>query len=196
MKEILVGKINGHFSPSLSCFVTGCRCWLLPDSSDGRIKMVRTQMGSHNRSVMVVVYGTPCAIPPRNSNCSSFKISVLSLTRYFSDHHKQSCLGVVAKRRSHCDCQQLSLGYPSHIHLLCCLRYLACLNPLKHNAYLNTMQQFCSYLKENATRLYYNIIWLILFKKIITVYTEKCTKSIKILFGENAQLLNINRWYI
>jgi hypothetical protein len=27
--------------------------------------MVRNQMGKHNRSVMVAVYGTPCAIPSR-----------------------------------------------------------------------------------------------------------------------------------
>jgi hypothetical protein len=30
--------------------------------------MNRTQMGMHNRSGMVTVYGTPCAIPSRNSN--------------------------------------------------------------------------------------------------------------------------------
>jgi hypothetical protein len=29
---------------------------------------IRTQMGKHNRSVMVSVYGTLCAIPPVNCN--------------------------------------------------------------------------------------------------------------------------------
>jgi hypothetical protein len=27
--------------------------------------MIVTQVGKHNRSVMVAVYGTPCVIPPR-----------------------------------------------------------------------------------------------------------------------------------
>jgi hypothetical protein len=31
MKDVLVGKIHGHFSPSFSCFET--RCWLLPEGS-------------------------------------------------------------------------------------------------------------------------------------------------------------------
>jgi hypothetical protein len=30
--------------------------------------MIRPQMGKHNRSEMIAVHGTPCAIPPRNSN--------------------------------------------------------------------------------------------------------------------------------
>jgi hypothetical protein len=29
--------------------------------------MIRAQMGKHNRSVIVAVYRTPCAIPPRNN---------------------------------------------------------------------------------------------------------------------------------
>jgi hypothetical protein len=29
--------------------------------------MIRTQMRKHNRPLTVAVYGTPCAIPPRNS---------------------------------------------------------------------------------------------------------------------------------
>jgi hypothetical protein len=30
--------------------------------------MIRTQIGKHSRSVMVAVYDTPRAIPPRNNN--------------------------------------------------------------------------------------------------------------------------------
>jgi hypothetical protein len=35
MKEILVGKIHGHLSPSFSCFRTRRLYWLLPQSSGG-----------------------------------------------------------------------------------------------------------------------------------------------------------------
>jgi hypothetical protein len=34
--------------------------------------MIRTQMGMHNRSVMVTVHGTPCVIQLRNSNSKSY----------------------------------------------------------------------------------------------------------------------------
>jgi hypothetical protein len=33
----------------------------------GESRMIRTQMGKHNRSVTVAAHGTPCDIPPRNS---------------------------------------------------------------------------------------------------------------------------------
>jgi hypothetical protein len=33
--------------------------------------MIRTQMGTHNRSEMVTVHGNPCAIPPCNSNSNN-----------------------------------------------------------------------------------------------------------------------------
>jgi hypothetical protein len=33
--------------------------------------MIRTQMGTHNRSEVVAVHGNPCAIPPCNSNSNS-----------------------------------------------------------------------------------------------------------------------------
>jgi hypothetical protein len=29
--------------------------------------VIRTQMGTHNRTYMIIVLGTPCAIPARNS---------------------------------------------------------------------------------------------------------------------------------
>jgi hypothetical protein len=34
--------------------------------------MIRTEKVTHSRSEMVAVYGTPCAIPPRNSNSRIF----------------------------------------------------------------------------------------------------------------------------
>jgi hypothetical protein len=63
--SLLVDKIHGH-SPQVSpASVLGvstgyCRRALL-----GKSGMMRTLMGTHNRSVMIAVYGTPCAIPPR-----------------------------------------------------------------------------------------------------------------------------------
>jgi hypothetical protein len=64
VKEIIVGKIHGHFVLSLSCFATMCVCagycqiGLVDESG-----MIRTQTGTHNISVIVAVYGTPYAIP-------------------------------------------------------------------------------------------------------------------------------------
>jgi hypothetical protein len=44
--------------------------------------MIITRMGKHNRPVMVIVLGTPCVIPPRNSNITSF-LSTLNHIIYF-----------------------------------------------------------------------------------------------------------------
>jgi hypothetical protein len=38
-KRHFVGKINGHFSPSFSCFAIRYLCWLLPKRSGGCIKI-------------------------------------------------------------------------------------------------------------------------------------------------------------
>jgi hypothetical protein len=60
MKEILVSKIHTHFLPSFSCFAT--RYLLITARAlVGGSRMIRTQMGKHNRSVMVAVYEMPCA---------------------------------------------------------------------------------------------------------------------------------------
>jgi hypothetical protein len=32
----------------------------------------RTQMGNHDRSEKVAVLGTPCTVPPRNSNVNAY----------------------------------------------------------------------------------------------------------------------------
>jgi hypothetical protein len=53
MKEILVIKFT-----DISLLVTATA---LVDESG----IIISQMRKHNRSVMVAVYGTPCAIPPR-----------------------------------------------------------------------------------------------------------------------------------
>jgi hypothetical protein len=62
----------------------------LPDASAGycqralvdESRMIRTQMETHNRSEKVAVFGTPYAIPPRNSNSNSphFKEGIITLT--------------------------------------------------------------------------------------------------------------------
>jgi hypothetical protein len=66
MKEILVGKISrkylAKFFPDLSLGVSAgyCQRSLVAES----VIIIRPQVGRHNRSVMVVMYGAPCAIPP------------------------------------------------------------------------------------------------------------------------------------
>jgi hypothetical protein len=64
MKEILVSKIQdiSHevFLALLLGFFAGSCQKALEDESG----LIRFHMGKHYRSVMVAVYGTPCAIPP------------------------------------------------------------------------------------------------------------------------------------
>jgi hypothetical protein len=68
MHERLVNKFHGHYVPSFSA--------LLPDVSagycQGRLVDESGVIRMHNRSEMVAVLGTPCAIPPRNSNSGSY----------------------------------------------------------------------------------------------------------------------------
>jgi hypothetical protein len=73
IKEMFVGKIHGHFSPCFSCLATRQFCSLLPESSGAWIRTDYIQMGKHNKVVMVAVFGTLCAIPPRNINSSRTK---------------------------------------------------------------------------------------------------------------------------
>jgi len=49
--------------------------------------MIITQLGTHNRSEMVAVPGTPCAIPHnnRNSNPSSFVFEVFGTGKHFRE---------------------------------------------------------------------------------------------------------------
>jgi hypothetical protein len=72
-KRYFVGKIHYHFSPSFSCFLPDvsagyCQRVLADGSRMIIIIIIITQVETHNRSVMVTVLRTPCAIPPRNSN--------------------------------------------------------------------------------------------------------------------------------
>jgi hypothetical protein len=70
MKEILVGKIHicllPSFPASLLGVPTGYSLVLVGESG-----MIRPHMGKRNRSVMVAVHGTPCAIPRHKSNSNS-----------------------------------------------------------------------------------------------------------------------------
>jgi hypothetical protein len=51
---------------SLSDVFTGyCQKFLMGVSAT-----IITQMGTHNGSEMVALYGTPCAIPPLSCNCN------------------------------------------------------------------------------------------------------------------------------
>jgi hypothetical protein len=55
-------EISRQVFPDLSLGVSACYCQRsLVDES---VIIIRTQVGRHNRSVMVVMYGAPCAIPP------------------------------------------------------------------------------------------------------------------------------------
>jgi hypothetical protein len=49
-KIYFVGNIRRHFSPSFSRFTTSCLYWYFPESFGGWIRMIRSQMGTHNRS--------------------------------------------------------------------------------------------------------------------------------------------------
>jgi hypothetical protein len=52
------------FPASILVFSAGYFHRALVDES----RMIRTQKGMNNRSEIIAIYGTPCAIPPRNSN--------------------------------------------------------------------------------------------------------------------------------
>jgi hypothetical protein len=53
-------------------FASYCQRALVDESG-----MIGTQARMHNRSAMVAVHGTPCAIPPRNSYINSCADKVL-----------------------------------------------------------------------------------------------------------------------
>jgi hypothetical protein len=68
MKEILCRQNSWAFylvSPGLLLSVSAGYC---QTAQADETEMIRTQMGKHNRLVMVAVYGMPYAIPPLNSN--------------------------------------------------------------------------------------------------------------------------------
>jgi hypothetical protein len=58
MKEIIEGKIHGHFSPSF--FI----CTSVSPGYCQRALVAESGVGKPNRSVMVAVHGMLCATPP------------------------------------------------------------------------------------------------------------------------------------
>jgi hypothetical protein len=67
-KKYFLGKIYGHsrqVSPASLTDVFACNCKRALVDESG---MSRTQIGRHNGSETVTVLGTPCVIPPHNSN--------------------------------------------------------------------------------------------------------------------------------
>jgi hypothetical protein len=58
----------------------------------GESGMIRTEMGMHNRSEMVAMYGKPCVIPSHNSN------SILIIMFLFFETHDDP-LGEVACKK-------------------------------------------------------------------------------------------------
>jgi hypothetical protein len=64
VKEILVGKIHRYFLSSSPVSPLVISAGYYHRGLMSETGMIRTQVGTHNRSVMVAVYGTPCAIPP------------------------------------------------------------------------------------------------------------------------------------
>jgi hypothetical protein len=71
------------------------------------------------------------------------------------------------------------------LHILVPSRF----NSLKHEARLNKTKKCSYYLKETLHVSMTTINWLILFRKIIAVYSENHTKSMNSLCGQNAELL-------
>jgi hypothetical protein len=65
MKEILVGQIQWPYvSTFFPASLLGVCAGYCQEALVGESGFIRTQMGKHNRSVMVAMYGMPCAIPP------------------------------------------------------------------------------------------------------------------------------------
>jgi hypothetical protein len=56
-------KIDGQFSRSSPALLLFFLLVIERDLVD-ELRTIRTQMGTHNRSDVVAVHGTPCAIPP------------------------------------------------------------------------------------------------------------------------------------
>jgi hypothetical protein len=65
VKEIPVDKIHDISYQVSTAALPGVSASYGQRALVGESLMIRTQMGKNNRSVMVAMYGTPCAIPPR-----------------------------------------------------------------------------------------------------------------------------------
>jgi hypothetical protein len=74
MKRYFIGKIHSPFSVSISCFSTRCQLVITRELQwVNESGMIGTQIGTHNRSEMVAVLGTPCAIPSHYSNSTQME---------------------------------------------------------------------------------------------------------------------------
>jgi hypothetical protein len=63
MKGILAGN-HGHSGQVSPALLLGVSAGYSHRAVVGESGMIRTYLGKRKRSVMVSVYGTPCAIPP------------------------------------------------------------------------------------------------------------------------------------
>jgi hypothetical protein len=64
MKDILVGKFSDICHQVSPALLLGISAGYFQKAVVSESGMIRTQMGKLSRSVIVAVYGTPCAIPP------------------------------------------------------------------------------------------------------------------------------------
>jgi hypothetical protein len=64
MKEILVGKFTDISCQVSPASLPGISASYYQRSLISESGTIRAQMGMHSRSVIVAMYGTPCAIPP------------------------------------------------------------------------------------------------------------------------------------
>jgi hypothetical protein len=67
MKEILVGKFQCHFSQVSPALLLGVAVVYCQKSLVDQSEKITTYMGTHDRSVMIEMYGTPCAIKVKQS---------------------------------------------------------------------------------------------------------------------------------
>jgi hypothetical protein len=67
MKRDFIAKTYGHFSPSFSCFATRYLCFYCQRPLVDE-EFLELRWGTHNRSEMVPMLGTPFSILPHNSN--------------------------------------------------------------------------------------------------------------------------------
>jgi hypothetical protein len=70
-----------------------------------------------------------------------------------------------------------------------------CFSPLKQEVRLNIIYKFCSNLNQNSTLLFTEIIWLMLVREIITVYSENHMKPLNTLSGQSADFLTVKVGY-
>jgi hypothetical protein len=67
MKDILVSKFQGHFSQVSPALLLGVAAAYCQKSLVDKSEKITTYMWTHDRSVMIAMYGTPCAINVKQS---------------------------------------------------------------------------------------------------------------------------------